>query len=250
MTTSIASTNNNTAFQLKGSLLTLTVLQLLQTDSLAFALQLSTLVKKTPNFFKNAPVVIDLEKLQDTNHSIDFAAIKAELIKYGLLPVGIRNANEQQTELAIAAGLGVLAAGTATRHIGAADNPASRKSAIPKVASKQIETVSTCKIITQPVRSGQQIYAQGGDLVILASVSAGAELMADGNIHVYGTLRGRALAGVAGNTAARIFCHKLDAELISIAGYYKLRDDMVIPAASELGIQVYFEDGKLSLAPI
>ena len=84
----------------------------------------------------------------------------------------------------------------------------------------------TTKLITHPVRSGQQIYAAGGDLVVLSSVSPGAEVLADGNIHVYGTLRGRALAGVKGNRSARIFCQRLEAELISIAGHYKISEDL------------------------
>ena len=82
------------------------------------------------------------------------------------------------------------------------------------------------RIIYQPVRSGQQIYAQNGDLIVLAQVSAGAEILADGNIHVYGPLRGRALAGVRGNAKARIFCHSLEAELVSIAGQYKISEDL------------------------
>ena len=232
----------NNAFQLKGSLLPFTVLQLLQSDSLTFALELSTLVKKSPNFFKHAPIVIDLEKLQEGDHSIDFAAIKAELIKYGLIPVGIRNGSAAQTEAAVATGLGILSA--APRHMGAASGQ--KNTTENPVAAKQPHS----KIVAQPVRSGQQLYAQGGDLVVLASVSAGAELMADGNIHVYGTLRGRALAGVAGNTEARIFCHKLDPELLSIAGYYRLRDDIQLPQTSENGYQIYFENGKLHIAGI
>ncbi len=82
------------------------------------------------------------------------------------------------------------------------------------------------KIITTPIRSGQQIYAQGGDLLILAPVSTGAEVIADGHIHIYGPLRGRALAGVSGNENARIFCDSLEAELVSIAGYYKVNENL------------------------
>ncbi|HCP03453.1 MAG TPA: septum site-determining protein MinC, partial [Pseudomonas sp.] len=82
------------------------------------------------------------------------------------------------------------------------------------------------KIITEPVRGGQQVYARGGDLIVMAPVSAGAELLADGHIHVYGPLRGRALAGVQGNQEARIFCQSLEAELVSIAGQYKVAEDL------------------------
>jgi septum site-determining protein MinC len=81
-------------------------------------------------------------------------------------------------------------------------------------------------VVTTPVRGGQQIYAPGGDLLVLAPVSAGAELLADGNIHVYAPMRGRALAGIKGNSQARIFCRMLAAELISIAGRYKVAEDL------------------------
>ena len=81
-------------------------------------------------------------------------------------------------------------------------------------------------IVTSPVRGGQQIYAQGGDLVVMAPVSAGAELLADGNIHVYGPLRGRALAGVKGDTRARIFCQQMGAEMLSVAGQYKTAEEL------------------------
>lgn len=81
-------------------------------------------------------------------------------------------------------------------------------------------------MVTTPIRGGQQIYAQGGDLIVLAPVSPGAELLADGNIHVYGPLRGRALAGIKGDTSARIFCQQLAAEMVSIAGQYKVAEDL------------------------
>ncbi len=86
--------------------------------------------------------------------------------------------------------------------------------------------VRPTRVITTPVRGGQQIYAQGGDLIVLAPVSPGAELLADGNIHVYAPLRGRALAGLKGDTRARIFCQRLSAELLSIAGQYKIEEDL------------------------
>lgn len=227
-------TTKSSAFQLKGSLFTLTVLQLLTSDFENFATQLHNLIKASPNFFKNAPVVIDLEKIQDTHHNIDFTRIKAELISHGLIPVGIRNGNFAQTQNALSAGLGIL-------------TPHKQEANAPNTQNAPTHHLSI--IVTQPVRSGQQVYAKLADLIVLASVSPGAELMADGNIHVYGTLRGRALAGVTGNVNARIFCHRLEAELISIAGYYKLHDDIVVPKTIQ-GLQVYLEDGKFMISEL
>ena len=105
------------------------------------------------------------------------------------------------------------------------------------------------KVINRPVRSGQQVYAEGGDLVVTASVSEGAELLADGNIHVYGTLRGRALAGVKGNTGARVFCQSLDAELISIAGQF-IMHDTVKGECWKKPAQVYLKEETLRIEPL
>src|SRR5690606_16388031 len=99
------------------------------------------------------------------------------------------------------------------------------------------------------VRSGRQIYAQGGDLVIVGPVSPGAELLADGSIHVYGALRGRALAGVSGDERARIFCQSLEAELISIAGLYRIAED-IDRAVLRKQVQIYLEEGRLRFAPV
>ncbi|HBB24549.1 MAG TPA: septum site-determining protein MinC, partial [Pseudomonas sp.] len=96
-----------------------------------------------------------------------------------------------------------------------------------KAPAKPAEPVyRPTRVVTTPIRGGQQIYAQGGDLIVLAPVSPGAELLADGNIHVYGPLRGRALAGIKGDTSARIFCQQLAAEMVSIAGQYKVAEDL------------------------
>jgi septum site-determining protein MinC len=104
-------------------------------------------------------------------------------------------------------------------------------------------------MIYQPVRSGQQIYAKNADLIILSSVSHGAEIIADGSIHVYGALHGRAIAGAQGDQAARIFCKKLDAELISIAGIYLLSDDFK-KHQKEIPLQIYLENEKLLIAEL
>ncbi|WP_236638618.1 septum site-determining protein MinC [Mangrovicoccus ximenensis] len=99
-------------------------------------------------------------------------------------------------------------------------------------------------IVTEPVRSGQKIYADSGDLVVVASVSNGAELVAAGNIHVYGTLRGRALAGVNGDTSARIFCRSLDADLVAVAGLYLTYDDYAREHLKR-PVQIFLENDKL-----
>lgn len=115
-----------------------------------------------------------------------------------------------------------------------------------KHATQAPTAETACKIISTPVRSGQQIYAAGGDLIVLAPVSAGAELLADGNIHVYGPLRGRALAGVKGNTDARVFCQSQEAELISIAGCFMVDEDLRSDHWKR-AVQVTLNDEKLKI---
>lgn len=220
-----------TAFQLKGSVLTVSVLQLLTFDCNAIAIQLEELVKKNPNFFQHMPIVIDLQKMYSLDNDMDFTEINAQLRKNNLVPVGIINANPKQLAAATSIGLGVLP---------------NLKTTPPKTSTKKIER---SKVITAPVRSGQQIYAKGTDLIVLSSVSNGAEILADGNIHVYGSLRGRAIAGASGDTTARIFCSKLEAELISIAGYYKLQED-IAALEQQTSIQVFLEEDHLVFATL
>ncbi len=102
------------------------------------------------------------------------------------------------------------------------------------------------RLISQPVRSGTQIYARGADLIVIAAVSPGAEIMADGNIHVYGPLRGRALAGAAGDAEARIFCTRFEAELVSIAGRYLVSEQMP-PEERGLPVQIALIDDRLTI---
>ena len=111
-----------------------------------------------------------------------------------------------------------------------------------------VEKSAATRLVTEPVRSGQQIYAKG-DLIVVGSVSHGAELLAEGNIHVYGPLRGRALAGLRDNPAARIFCRSLEAELISIAGYYRLAEDLE-PAQRGQPVQIHLDGENLHVLPL
>ena len=109
--------------------------------------------------------------------------------------------------------------------------------------------MSATKMVDQPVRSGQRIYAAGGDLIVMAQVSPGAEIMADGHIHVYGSLKGRALAGVQGNLAARIFCSDLQAQLVAIGGHYRTSEDTDDTMRGKL-VQVYLQDDALIIDPL
>ncbi len=218
MQSSSSSAKANLAFELKGSLFTLTVLHLLNVDLNIFVAQLRRHAQKTPNLFKNMPLVIDLQRVNHDSKEIDFQAMQHQLREHGLIPVGVRHGSEHQNSCAQAAGLALLS----NQPASAANKP---KTKIANAENPESHGALNNLLITKPVRSGQQIYARNANLVVLAAVSHGAELLADGYIHVYGSLRGRALAGVMGDKSACILCLKLEAELVSIAGYYKLRDD-------------------------
>jgi septum site-determining protein MinC len=165
--------------------------------------------------------------------------------------VGVQNAEPAQLAAATAAGLASFAP-SATTPIRRVTRPSSDSSPTAEPASAPpserapLPVRTTTKIVTEPVRSGTQIYARGGDLIVTAAVSPGAEVMADGNIHVYGRLRGRALAGAAGDADARIFCTRLEAELVSIAGRYLVSEQL--PAEHQGGpAQIALLDDALTI---
>jgi septum site-determining protein MinC len=219
-----APTSQKTALEFKSTSLTVPVLLLASNDISLIDQQLKEKVVQAPEFFKNSPLLIDLQKLNAQNLSIDFTEIVAIVRQHGFMPIGLRGGTEQQNADALAMNLPQHSLhGSNTPLVNKAPvktlpTPAAEEQ---KPASQSIEN----KLVTQPIRSGQRVYAKG-DLIVTATVSAGAEIMAEGNIHIYGSLRGRALAGVLGNVNSRIFCSDLQAELISIAGIYQLSDDL------------------------
>lgn len=218
--TSLDLLEQDPVFNLKGGMLTVTIIEVVRLDTGRFAKQLADKKEQAPNFFSDTPVVISLEKL-DAHMNLSTLAGLLQICKnHGLLPVALRG-SENFRPLAQQSGLVLMPPGRGR------EKPAEVVAEAPLQAPEPQPSANVPnKIITQPIRSGQQVYAPGGDLVVLAPVSAGSELLADGNIHVYGPLRGRALAGVRGNTEARVFCQSLEAELVSIAGHYKVAEDL------------------------
>ena len=205
-------------FQLKGSMLAITVMELAHNDLERLDTQLAEKVAQAPAFFGNTPLVLALDKLPEGEGDIDLEQLMQVCRRHGLRTLAIRASRERDVSAAEALDLPVLPPS------GARERPIELA---PKAPPKPTEPErKPTRIITTPVRGGQQIYAQGGDLVVMAAVSAGAELLADGNIHVYGPMRGRALAGAKGDTSARIFCKQMGAEMLSIAGQYKVSEDL------------------------
>ena len=218
------------AFKLKGRLFTFTVLQVLSLDRSLFEQQLLEVIAQAPRLFDRTPVVLDFSSIQAAE--FDLQSLCHMLREHSLLPVAIQGGGPLLETLAQCRGLAVF--NTSSTH----DKPI-----IERSQDIVIETIKT-KLLTSPVRSGQQVVSKGGDLVITAAVSHGAELLADGNIHVYGALRGRALAGIAGDKQARIFCQSLEAELVSIAGYYRLSDAI---GAITGPCQIYLQDDRIQI---
>ena len=258
-------------FQVRGRFFTAIVLQMARAPDATFFDAIDTMLAQTPHFYANAPFVLDLDRAEDIGPSFDFIGLAREMRNRKVTLIGVQNGTIEQNKAALHAGLITLPSGTdvlpENRKNGAAakDHEAAKadkpideikrqKESDPKEARTRppppaAYSTGTALLVTEPVRSGQQIFAERGDLVVVASVSPGAELIARGNIHVYGALRGRALAGVHGDSAARIFCETLDAELIAIAGLYKL-SDAIDPSLRRRRVQAFLDDGTLRVEPL
>ena len=256
-------------FELRGSAFTMMRLKVLDARHPAFFALLAEKVGQAPSFFRNAPIVLDLECAR-TDAELDLRAFAAEVRAHALVPVAVQGGTPEQQERAVAAGLALLPArGERPEPVQrplVETEPEQQPAKAPAVsvpvaaaavpdaprvepARPEIRYQRTTQIITEPVRSGRRIYAHDGDLVVTAPVSPGAELLADGSIHVYGALRGRALAGASGDANSRIFCLSLDAELVSIAGLYLVSED--IPRdLHRRHVQILVRGGTLQIEPI
>jgi septum site-determining protein MinC len=203
----------------------------------AFEQELAEQIQRSPRFFRSAPVVLDLKQAAEFTNQSEFVEAREILRRHTLTLIGVQNAVPTQLEAATGAGLASFAPNAPQPSRSTPREPT--RSAMPAAAAKT-------RLVTQPVRSGTQIYARGADLVVTAAVGAGAEIIADGNIHVYGALRGRALAGAGGDVDARIFCSRLEAELVSIAGHY-LVSEQLPPEQQGFPVQIALVDERLTV---
>ena len=212
-------------------------------------------VERAPKLFGRAPVIIDFGGLAQMPDAATAQALLDGLRAAGVIPVGLSYGTRETEALAEQLGLPLLAKFRAQYEPVAAAAPAAaaptarRESvaaeAAPTKAAKAAPAAATSSpglVQKTPVRSGQQLYAENRDLTVLTTVGAGAEVISDGSIHIYGSLRGRALAGAQGNTDARIFCHEFHAELVAIAGHYKVLDDVPKELRGK-PVQVWLERG-------
>lgn len=230
---------SQTPIEFKGSSFTLSVVHLHHHEPEVIRQALQDKIDQAPDFLKNAPVVLNVAALSG---DVNWKQLQQAVLATGLRIVGVSGCkNDALKRMVIRAGLPVLAEGKES---------AKRSDDAPAQATVPAEPLaSKTRIVNSPVRSGQQIYARNADLIVTNSVSAGAELVADGNIHIYGVMRGRALAGAGGDRDSQIFCTSLAAELVSVAGEYWIMDQ--IPAEFfGKAARLCLNDGALTIQPL
>lgn len=211
-------------------------------------------VARAPKLFERAAVIVDFGGLPGTPDAATARALIEALRDAGAIPVGLAYGSTDNEKLAVELGLPLLAKFRAQYESGAAEAPAAapaaKQAAAPAPSAAPAAAASEPGMLhTAPIRSGQQIYAEQRDLTVLGTVGAGAEVIADGSIHVYGALRGRALAGARDNAKARIFCREFHAELVAIAGHYKVMEDIPADVRGKPA-QVWLENGQIHIAAL
>jgi septum site-determining protein MinC len=232
----------------QGDMFTLMVVRMDDPNDPSFEGRLAEQIARNPSFFANAPVVLDLQTASGCATADAFHALRRLMKRQHLVLAGVMNANGTQIRAAMNADLAAFPA-AGRRSAAPVPAPAPMPESRPVVPPSPTGDSGRTRIVTQPVRSGTQIYARGGDLVILNSVSPGAEVIADGHVHVYGALRGRAIAGAGGDGDARIFTAKLEAELLCIAGHYLLSEAMDRQYVGQ-SVQISLNGEELAIAKL
>lgn len=222
------------ALEFKGRMLSLTRARILDPDITAIAVQLQDFARQMPQAVKGMPVVIEADA------PVDLTAVAAAMREVGLQPLGV--VEGPLAESAQRLGYAVLPAEAAGRT--SRSQSATPAAPVEPVVPTAEPLRRSTRIISEPVRSGQQIYAPDTDLIVLNTVSAGAEIAADGCVHVYGTLNGRAIAGARGDVTARVFCRKFRSELVAVAGVYAVAEQMQGELRNQ-AVQVSLVGGKL-----
>ncbi len=256
------------AFDLKSTAWTLTALRLQTADLDRLVQALDARFGATPGLFDDDPVVIDLSPLRESDAVVDFAALLPQVRRHRLRPIAVQGGSPAQTARAAEAGLvAALDAGSTADAARLAANPALNAPTVDQAVElrevvrevvREVEVIrevpaeggAPTMVIDRPLRSGQRVYARGGDLVVLAAVSVGAEVIADGSIHVYAPLRGRAIAGARGDTSARIFSLCMEPQLVAVAGIYRTTETEL--PANVLGkpAQVRLDGERILVEPL
>ena len=225
-------------FRLRAGNFNLLVLRLLDHRPDAVLPSLGDQFRKAPGFLRFAPIAIGLGDLEAQPEQVDFRALVEGLHALEIVPIGTTGGSPRMRQAAQAAGLPPLRPAGGSKEDEDGPPPAGAPAVAPPPATDAPPTaaaepparpaaaVRPSLLVSEPVRSGQRIHAHGSDLIVTATVNPGAEVIADGNIHVYGTLRGRAVAGAGDDQDARIFALTFDPELVAIAGFYAVRENL------------------------
>jgi septum site-determining protein MinC len=211
-------------------------------------------VARAPKLFDRAAVIVDFGGLPGTPDVATARALLDALRAAGVIPVALAYGSTDNERLAVELGLPLLAKFRA-QYESQEPAPSPAPAAAPakpepaRATAPAQATGEPGMTVAAPIRSGQQIYAEQRDLTVLNTVGAGAEVIADGSIHIYGPLRGRALAGAQGNEQARIFCREFHAELVAIAGHYKVMEDIPADLRGK-AVQVWLDNGQIHIAAL
>lgn len=271
-------TREEPALKIKNGNFPLFVLHVNTTDMDRLKSELETRLTQTPDFFTNTPVVLGLAAIADSGVTPDLADLVSFMRVHGMHTAGVQGGSAEQREAAVQAGLGLFPDAPTRRaqpqpeapQVETPQEPLPPPTKQPELpgldatavgdepvhVSAEVETPQpaapqpTTMIIDKPVRTGQRIYARNANLVVLAIVNAGAELIADGDIHIYAPLRGKAIAGAQGNENARIFVHRLEAELVSIAGCFQVFENGVPENVRGKPAQIRLDGTRLIFDPL
>ena len=251
----VSAARTKAVFEFKSATLPLIAVILKTSDLDVLAEALDAQLADSPDFFEQEPVVIDLSQLPEHNEEgeaaaqLDFAALRSLLARHQTQPIAVRGGNDAHNAAARAAGLSLAAMPSAPAPRPQAP-PAEAPAEAPQIVREVPVPANGTLLIDKPLRSGQQVYARGGDVVVTAVVSFGAEVIADGNVHVYAPLRGKAIAGARGNTEARIFSTCMEAQLVAIAGIYRTNEVPLPDPVLGKSAQVRLDGKKLVIDAI
>jgi len=222
-------------------------------DPGALRAALEARVREAPTLFERAPVVVDLSFLPAQPADGEVNALLDAVRAAGMLPVGFAYGDTATDELSRRLGLPLIAKFRAAYERAERSDTANNEPRVapgkPAAETPAVAVPATAMQHLRPVRTGQQVYAQGADLVVVGTVANGAEVLADGNVHVYGALRGRAFAGALGDTNTRIFCGEFRAEIVSIAGHYRVFEELPKEFAGR-PVQIWLDQGKLQITAL
>lgn len=260
--------SGNNEVELKGGMYTFMSLKLHTADLDVIDERLGGKVQQAPGFFKDSPVVVDLSFIEEQlaeGDTFDTDDLIKRIRAHKLVPI-VASVLDKSSPFAASIALPLMEAGIKRQksdvdsdqdatpeqssETKSDEDTAQAESDLDLAPAKQVEVlVKTPMLLKRPVRSGQQVYARDTDLIIMGQVGAGAEVIADHNIHVYGPLRGRALCGVSGSTSARIFCQSLEAELVSVAGNFRVLEE-IPPDLRGKPAQIWLDKDRLNIEPL